>query len=144
MARYIHTIDAKGRVIVPARVRNNLDGTLYVTPSLDKGYLSAYSSKQFEDILRQLSEQSGTDPEFRQFRRRFLGSALACDLDNQGRISLNDELWEYIGVKSGEEICFIDMFDKVEICSKAFYDNTEEDEPLLSEMDLSRFDVKGL
>lgn len=144
MARYIHTIDAKGRVIVPARVRNNLDGSLYVAPSLDEGYLSAYSSQQFQGILDQLSEQSGTDPEFRQFRRDFLGSAVACDLDSQGRISLPEELWSSIGVEAGSEICFIDMFDKVEICSGDFYTRTKDQGKKLSELDLSRFDVKGL
>ncbi len=144
MARYIHTIDAKGRVIVPARVRNNLDGTLYVTLSLDEGYLSAYSSEHFKDIREQLSEQSGTDPEFRKFRRLFLGSAVACELDNQGRISLSDELWEVIGVSPGDEIYFIDMFDKVEICSKRFLDEQKEEALTLSDMDLSRFNVKGL
>lgn len=144
MARYIHTVDTKGRVIVPARVRNNLDGTLYVALSLDEGYLSAYNSEQFQSILKQLSEQSGTDPEFRQFRRDFLGSAQACELDGQGRISVSDELWEEIGVERGEEICFIDMFDKVEICSKKFFEESRKGERKLSEMDLSRFDVKGL
>ncbi len=144
MARYIHSVDSKGRVIVPARVRNNLDGTLYVTLSLDDGYLSAYSTKQFDEILRQLNEQSGTDPEFRRFRREFLGSAMACELDAQGRISLNNELLEAIGVRAGDEICFIDMFDKVEICSRSFDEASRQDEHKLSEMDLSRYDVKGL
>lgn len=144
MARYFHTIDSKGRVIVPARVRNNLDGVLYVAPSLDDGYLSAYSSVQFQSILAQLSEQSGTDPEFRQFRRNFLGSAVACDLDNQGRISVPEELWASIGLAAGEEICFIDMFDKVELCARSFYESSQDQGQKLSELDLSRFDVKGL
>ncbi|MDO5015549.1 MAG: cell division/cell wall cluster transcriptional repressor MraZ [Eubacteriales bacterium] len=144
MARYIHTIDAKGRVIVPARVRNNLDGTLYVAPSLDAGYLSAYNSQQFQAILDQLRDLSGTDKDVRAFRRSFLGSAIACELDSQGRILVNEELWSSIGVAAGEEICFIDMFDKVEICSKAFYDASLAKEPELSDLDLSRFDVKGL
>ena len=144
MARYTHTVDNKGRVIVPARVRNNLDGTMYVTLSLDEGYLSAYSSAQFDHILSQLQQQSGTDPQFREFRRDFLGSAVACELDGQGRISLPDELWSEIGVKAGDEICFIDMFDKVEICAKSFWDARRRDEHRLSAMDLSRFEVRGL
>lgn len=144
MARYIHTVDAKGRVVVPSRVRNNLDGTVYITLSLDEGYLSAYNTEQFEDILEQMRAMSGTDPEFRKFRRFFLGSAVACELDNQGRISLSDELWQHIHVEKGDEICFIDMFDKVEICSKAFYDREFEHDIDLSEIELSRFDVKGL
>lgn len=144
MARYVHNVDAKGRVIVPARVRNTLGSKLFVTLSLDKGYLSAYNETQFRDILSQLSEQSGTDPDFRRFRRQFLGSAVECDLDAQGRISLNDELWSSIGIKAGEEVCFIDMFDKVEICAKHFDEERREQELQLSEMDLSRYNVKGL
>lgn len=144
MARFFHTIDQKGRVIVPVRVRNNLDGVLYVTPSLDEGYLSAYNSTQFNSILEQLSEQSGTDPEFRRFRRDFLGAAIACELDAQGRIILSTELLDEIGVSPGEEVCFIDMFEKVEICSKRFYEETQAGKSKLSEMDLSKFNVKGI
>lgn len=144
MARFFHTIDQKGRVIVPVRVRNNLDGVLYVTPSLDKGYLSAYNSAQFNSILEQLNEQSGTDPEFRRFRRDFLGAAIACELDAQGRINLSAELMEEIGVSGGDDLCFIDMFEKVEICSRRFYEETQAGKSRLSEMDLSRFNVRGI
>lgn len=144
MARFFHSVDQKGRVIVPVRVRNNLDGVLYVTPSLDEGYLSAYSSEQFQSILDQLNQQSGTDPEFRQFRRDFLGIAQACELDSQGRIGLSTDLMELIGISPGDEICFIDMFGKVEICSKRFFDQEEAGKNTLSQMDLRRFDVKGL
>lgn len=144
MARYFHTVDTKGRVIVPSRVRNNLNGLLYVTISLDPGYLSAYSAEQFQSILEQLSQQSGTDPEFRAFRRQFLGSAVACDLDAQGRIMLSEEHLGIMGIKAGDEICFIDMFEKVEICSKAFFESEKQLETPLKELNLERFNVKGL
>ena len=38
MARYTHTVDTKGRVIVPAKVREKLDGVLIVTQGIDQGY----------------------------------------------------------------------------------------------------------
>lgn len=144
MARYTHTIDAKGRVFVPARLRNSLGGSLIVTLSLDEGYLSAYTPEQFQRIRDQLSQLSGTDPAVRRLRRAIIGEAMPCDLDAQGRISISDELWSHIQVRPGEEICFIDMFDKLEICSKAFYQNQKEEAGSLSQVDLSKYDVKGL
>ncbi|MGI6327088.1 MAG: division/cell wall cluster transcriptional repressor MraZ [Saccharofermentanales bacterium] len=144
MARFTHIIDAKGRVFVPARLRESIGGSLIVTLSLDDGYLSAYTPENFRGIRDQINQLSGTDPAVRRFKRAILGEAMVCELDSQGRISISEELWSHIQVKPGEEICFIDMFDKLEICSKAFYQQQKEEQGSLSEVDLSRFDVKGI
>ena len=144
MARYTHTIDAKGRVFVPARLRGTIGASLVVTLSLDEGYLSAYTPDQFHHIREQINQLSGTDPAVRRLKRLIIGEAMVCELDSQGRISISDELWSHIQVGRGEEICFIDMFDKLEICAKAFYDYQKEDQGSLAGVDLTRFDVKGL
>lgn len=144
MARYTHTIDKKGRVIVPARLRDNLDGVLFVTLSLDDNYLSAYTPEQFNLIREQISALSGTDPDVRRLKRAIIGEAIECFFDSQGRISLTESLWKWIGVSAGEEICFIDMYDKLDICSKEFYEQSLEEIGSLSELDLTRFDVQGL
>lgn len=144
MARYTHTIDAKGRVFVPARLRDSIGGSLMVTLSLDDDYLSAYTPEQFRLIRDQISQLSGTDPAVRQLKRAIIGEAMPCDLDSQGRISISDELWSHIGVGPGDEICFIDMFDKLEICSKVFYRTQKEEQGSLAKVDLLKFDVKGL
>lgn len=144
MARYTHTVDKKGRVIVPARLRDNLDGVLYVTLSLDDNYLSAYTPEQFKSIRQQISALSGTDPDVRRLKRAIIGEAIECSFDSQGRISLSDNLLMWIGVKAGDEICFIDMYDKLDICSKEFYEQSMADLGSLSDLDLTRFDVQGL
>jgi division/cell wall cluster transcriptional repressor MraZ len=144
VARFTHTIDAKGRVFVPARLRDSLGASLIVTLSLDDGYLSAYSPEQFKLIREQINQLSGTDPSVRRLKRTIIGEAMVCELDGQGRISISDELWSHIQVRPGEEVCFIDMFDKLEICSKSFYQNQKEGQVSLSGVDLSRFDVKGI
>lgn len=144
MARYTHIIDAKGRVFVPARLRGSLGASLIVTLSLDDGYLSAYTPDQFHQIREQISQLSGTDPSVRRLKRMIIGEAMVCELDSQGRISISDELWSQIKVGRGDEICFIDMFDKLEICSKAFYELNREEQGSLAGVDLTRFDVKGL
>ena len=144
MARYTHTIDAKGRVFVPARLRESLGLSLVVTLSLDDGYLSVYTPAQFALIREQISQLSGTDPAVRMLKRSIIGEAMVCDLDSQGRMSISVELWSHINVNPGEEICFIDMFDKLEICSGSFYQQQRKEQGSLSDVDLTRFDVKGL
>ncbi len=144
MARYTHTIDAKGRVFVPARLRDSIGGVLIVTLSLDDGYLSAYSSENFRLIRDQINQLSGTDPVVRQLKRLLIGEAMPCELDSQGRISVSSELWAQIGVGPGEEVCFIDMFDKLEICSSKFYHRQKEVQGSLSGLDLTSYDIRGL
>jgi MraZ protein len=144
MARYTHTIDAKGRVFIPARLRDELGKVLVVTQNIDDGYLSGYTPERFTEIRKQLEQLSGTDPATRRLRRAIVGEAMACELDAQGRISVSMELWSHIGVAPGDEICFIDLYDKIEICAKTFYDAQKEDQGSLSRVDLSRFDVRGL
>ena len=144
MARYTHTIDAKGRVVVPAKLRNNLGGCILVTNSLDDAYLSGYTTEQFRSVKEQIAALNMTDPRARILRRRIIGEAQECELDSQGRISVSAELWNKIGVEPGDEICFIDMFDKIEICSVKFYEEQMASLAGLSEIDFSEFDVKGL
>jgi MraZ protein len=144
VARFTHTVDAKGRVFVPARLRDSLGASLVVTLSLDDGYLSAYSPEQFKVIRDQINQLSGTEQAVRRLKRSIIGEAMLCELDNQGRISISEELWSHIRVRPGDEVCFIDMFEKLEICSKSFYQAQKEEQGSLSGLDLSRFDVKGI
>ena len=144
MARYTHTIDAKGRVFVPARLRDSIGGVLIITLSLDDGFLSAYTSENFRLIRDQMNQLSGTDPVVRQLKRLIIGEAMPCELDSQGRISVSSDLWAHIGVGPGDEICFIDMFDKLEICSSANYRRQREAQGSLSSLDLAQYDIKGL
>ncbi len=144
MARYTHTVDNKGRVIVPARLREKLDGVLIVTQGIDQGYLAAYTPEQFDSIKQQILNNSSTGYEIRKLKRDVLGASTVCEFDGQGRMSVPAFLWKHIEVDPGEDICFIDVFDKIEICSQAFFDRINESQPSLAEMDLSDYDIRGL
>lgn len=144
VARYTHTIDRKGRVIVPVKLREKLDGALVVTESVDDGFLAAYSPDQFEELKSKILSLSATDVSIRLMRRRILGSANLCEFDAQGRIMVPAFLWEHIGVSPGEEACFIDVFSKIEICSSAFFEQHMQASKSLAEMDLSKYDIPGL
>ncbi|MFA7455221.1 MAG: hypothetical protein WCZ10_12235 [Desulfobulbaceae bacterium] len=144
MARYTHTVDTKGRVIVPAKVREKLDGVLIVTQGIDQGYLAAYTPGQFDAIKEQILNNSSTGYEIRKLKRDVLGASTVCEFDGQGRMSVPAFLWKHIQVEPGDDVCFIDVFDKIEICSQAFFDRISESEGSLADMDLSGYDIRGL
>ncbi len=144
MGRYLHTIDAKGRMFIPSKIREDLGKRVYITKSLDFQCLSGYTPDQFAHIREQLSSLSGTDPVVRKLRREIIGEAILCDMDSQGRVSVSDELWKEIGCSSGEEVYVIYLFDKFEIWSKSAYDAEREATGSKLSEDLSKYDIKGI
>ncbi|MHB1484665.1 MAG: division/cell wall cluster transcriptional repressor MraZ [Saccharofermentanales bacterium] len=144
MGRYQHTVDAKGRMFIPAKIRDDLGKRVYVTKSFDAQCLSGYTPEQFGYIREQLSQLSGTDPIVRKMRREILGEAILCDMDSQGRVSITDELWKEIGVRSNSDVYVIYLYDKFEIWSKSAYDLEREAAGSKLSEDLSKYDIKGI
>lgn len=144
MARYAHSTDNKGRLVIPSRLRDHLGPVCYVTLSLDKGYLSAYTEPQWQQVKGQLDELPGTDPLARRLRRTIVGEAIRCRLDSQGRIAISEELWDVIQVEAGDDVYIIDLGDSLQICSKRFFDQAREASVGIDELDLSAFDVRGI
>ncbi len=144
MARYTNKIDSKGRVFVPSKLRDSMGKSLVVTLSLDSGYLSVYTEERFANIRRQFEALNSMDPKVRSVTRLIIGEALNCDLDSQGRISVSSELWEHIGTGPSEEISIIDLGDKLDICSKKFYEKKKEALSSVMDLDLTEYNVTGL
>ena len=144
MGRYQHTVDAKGRMFIPSKIRDDLGKRVYITRSLDTQCLSGYTPEQFGYIREQLSQLSGTDPMVRRLRREILGEAILCDMDSQGRVSITDELLRSIGVETGESVYVIYLFDKFEIWSAKAYDEERKQAGEGLTEDLSRYDIKGI
>ncbi len=144
MARYTHATDQKGRMILPAKLRENLGSAVYVTSSLDNGYLAIYTTRQFLEIKEQLDLLPGTDPVARRLRRSIIGEALLAPLDGQGRISISDELWQSIQVAPGDNVCLLDMGESLQVCSEKFYLAERAEEIPLSELQLSSYNIRGI
>ena len=86
MGQYEHTIDTKGRIIIPAKYRNELGDTFVITKGLD-GCLFIYPSQEwidFADKLMGLSSSQNT----RRLQRQFLSKAMEVTTDKQGRNNL--------------------------------------------------------
>lgn len=94
--KYKHTIDAKGRVIVPIRFREDLGDTFVVTRGLDE-CLALYSMQEWsglEEKIKQLPMARS-----RQIQRYLFSNAFPVELDGQGRIVLPADLREFAGLK---------------------------------------------
>ncbi len=88
---YQHTIDAKGRLFIPAKLRDELGSVFYVTLSMDP-CLSAYSAESWQ----QFSDKVNAMPYVKQRKMRPLFAyAAKCELDSQGRILLPQNLREF-------------------------------------------------
>jgi MraZ protein len=89
-----HTLDAKGRLSVPARLREELGSMFYVTLSMDK-CLSAYSAESWEAFTEKVSAM----PYVKQRKMRPLFAyAAKCELDGQGRILIPQNLRDFAGL----------------------------------------------
>ena len=144
MARDIKKIDAKGRIFVPAKQKEKLGEVVYVTNSLDKGYLCVYSKSRFENRVKpDVYKLNKLKSIYRKVERLVILEASEVSIDGQGRIPVISELWERINAKPGDEICVFNDEDKLLICTKEFYDQEDND---LSDLDglETIFDVTGL
>lgn len=97
LGRHIHHVDAKGRLAVPARFRDELATGLVLTRGIDR-CLSLYPMAAWSPLAERVSALPISDPDARTFRRLVFAEAVNLDLDAQGRILLPPELRSYAGI----------------------------------------------
>ena len=131
MGEYNHSIDAKGRMIVPAKFREQLGNEFVVTKGLD-GCLFVYSNEEWHRIEENLRDKPLTSREARKFMRFFFAGAATCEVDKQGRILLPASLRELAGLT--KDVVFVGMASHIEIWDRATYD----DKMNLDDIDISR------
>ena len=115
MGEYNHTIDAKGRLIIPARFRELLGEEFILTKGLD-GCLSIYPMDAWEAFETKLRALPLTNNTARTFTRFFVAGATNCELDKQGRILVPQTLREFAGLE--KEVVLTGNLDRIEIWSK--------------------------
>lgn len=121
MGEYNHTIDAKGRLIVPSKFREVLGDAFVVTKGLD-GCLFVYDNeewKRFEEKLRALPI---TNKEARQFVRFFLAGATEAEVDKQGRILIPNVLREFAELT--KDVVLVGVGSRIEIWSRERFEDT--------------------
>ncbi len=116
MGEYNHTIDTKGRLIIPAKFRELLGDEFVVTKGLD-GCLFAFPKNEWELFEEKLRKLPLTNKSARKFTRFFVSGASMCELDKQGRILLPQTLREFAQLE--KDVVLSGNLNRVEIWSKA-------------------------
>lgn len=119
MGEYSHTIDAKGRLIIPARFREGLGDKFIVTKGLDN-CLFVYPLDEWSALEEKLKSLPFTRADARAFVRFFFSGANECELDKQGRILIPANLREY--AQLSKEVVVLGVSSRVEIWSKERWD----------------------
>ncbi|MBQ8038402.1 MAG: division/cell wall cluster transcriptional repressor MraZ [Lachnospiraceae bacterium] len=123
MGEYNHTIDAKGRLIIPAKFREKLGEHFVITKGLD-GCLFVYDNSEWEVFEKKLKSQEIYKKDARMFARYFLAGAADVEMDKQGRIIMPSVLREFAGLE--KDVVLVGVGSRVEIWSKLAWDNTEK------------------
>ena len=93
MGEFHHNLDTKGRLILPAKIRENLGEKFIITKGIDK-CLFVYPLNEWESIIQKYRELPNTK-EARDFMRFFLSGASECEFDRLGRINISEPLLKY-------------------------------------------------
>jgi MraZ protein len=112
LGEFQHSLDTKGRVILPARYRDQLAEGAYVTKGRG-GCLSVFTPEDFEDVASQVREQSKRGAKELNAARVFFSGAQEVRPDKQGRVALPQNLREYAGLT--REVVVAGVFSRIEI-----------------------------
>ena len=131
MGQYEHTIDTKGRTIIPAKYRQELGDVFVVTRGLD-GCLFLYPMTEWEAFVEKL-QSLPSNQNTRKIQRQFLSKAMEVSLDKQGRILVPALLRTSAALE--KEIVFVGMMNRVEVWDKSRLEEQEiqEDEEALED-----------
>lgn len=121
MGEYNHSIDPKGRLIVPAKFRESLGDEFVVTQGLD-GCLFVYPDEEWKAFEEKLKTLPMANKNARKFVRFFLAGAAQVEIDKQGRILLPASLRKFAGLE--KEISLVGVGSRVEIWDKSRWEES--------------------
>jgi len=137
---YSHSIDNKSRLIIPAKIREELGDKFAITKGLD-GCLLMYPKDEWESFVMKLQSLPASRKDTREIKRFYLGGAYETDFDKQGRIQLPANLMKYAGIEN--EAVFVGVGNHAEIWSShkwqesSQFDNIEDLAEKISELGLN-------
>lgn len=138
---YQHSVDAKGRFIVPSKFRDGLGEKFIVTKGLDN-CLFVYSKEEWTNLENKLKSLPFTDKDVRAFVRFFFAGATECELDKQGRVLLPQNLREHAGVQ--KDIYVIGVSARVEIWDKVKWEEYSSGDNMSAENIAEKMAMLGI
>lgn len=130
VGNYTHNIDAKGRVFVPSKLRQELGQSFYICRGMDCRCIRAYNKVEWEKMLSKLRDSDAAD---NIARRRLSFSSMEVEMDAQGRIMLSEQLRKFARLE--DKVCIVGMIDWVELWDPSQFAEVMGDELLDPDMD---------
>ena len=124
IGEYTHSLDAKGRLIMPSKLRTDMGERFIVTKGLD-GCLFAFSQSEWLNFEKKLKELPLSDKNARNFVRFFLAGATECETDKQGRFLIPNNLRKAASLE--KEAVVIGVGTRLEIWNKATWEKCDDD-----------------
>ena len=116
---HYHSVDDKGRVIIPLRFRNELGNTFVITKGSDH-CLFIFRENDFLEMEKKLQAQPALDRHTIRLQRWFCGEAVETQVDNQGRVAIPSNLREFAGID--EEVVIVGAGGRIEVWSRSGWD----------------------
>ena len=112
---YNHTVDTKGRLIIPSKFREKLGDECIVTRGLD-GCLFVFPMKEWENYEEKLKQLPMTNKNARSFVRFLTAGATSCEFDKQGRVLIPATLRKFAGIE--KDVVLAGLLNRIEIWSE--------------------------
>ncbi len=112
LGEFQHSLDAKGRVILPAKYRDQLSAGAVVTKGRG-GCLSVFTPEEFETVAATVRETQKRGPQELAAARAFFGGAVDVVPDKQGRVAIPQNLREYAGLT--QQVAVVGVYSRIEI-----------------------------
>jgi len=119
MGEYQHTLDQKGRIIIPAKLREGLGETFVITRGLDR-CLFVYPMEEWRGLEQKMKELPTTQADTRAFVRMFFSGAVETETDKQGRVVIPTNLREHAQIQ--KEVYTLGVSTRIEIWSKEVWE----------------------
>ena len=141
IGEYEHSLDAKGRLIMPAKLRTDMGEKFIITKGLD-GCLFVFSQIEWSNFESKLKELPLTNKNARDFVRFFLSGATECEIDKQGRFLLVNTLREYAEIT--KEVIIIGVGTRLEIWNKEKWKKYNSDENISADTIAENMTMLGI
>lgn len=126
---YCHNTDAKGRIIMPSRFRDQIGDKFVITCGYE-GCLTIYPTDEWEKFAQKLLSMPDHNADARRLLRMFSSVAVDCEADKQGRFLLPARLREYAGIE--KEVMIIGAISKIEVWDSAKWEEYNSNKEALT------------
>lgn len=140
IGEYEHSLDVKGRLILPAKIREDMGDKFIVTKGLD-GCLFGFSQNEWTNFEEKLKTLPLTNKNARDFVRFFLSGATECEIDKQGRFLIAGNLREYANLE--KDAIIIGVGTRIEIWNREKWKSYNSDENISADEIAEKYDYVG-